>query len=213
MGISERKEREKEEIKKSILEAAKELFIKRGFEETSIRNIADKIEYSPTTIYLYFKDKNAIFHALHEEGFRNFRHNFQSLGFVADPFERLKAMGKVYIAFGLENPEFYNLMFILDSPMAHMESCELEWYEGQQSFNMLTATVGECVKFGYFRKDLDVQIASFLIWSALHGMLSLFIKERCVKVVEGPKDEAMVHKGLDTFILFLEQMKEMNSKH
>jgi AcrR family transcriptional regulator len=67
MTIANRKERQKEELRGKILEAAKALFIERGFEETSIRNIAEKIEYSPTTIYLYFKDKDDIFYSLHQE--------------------------------------------------------------------------------------------------------------------------------------------------
>ena len=61
MTITTRKERQKEELKGKILQAAKELFMEKGFEDTSIRNIAEKIEYSPTTIYLYFKDKDDIF--------------------------------------------------------------------------------------------------------------------------------------------------------
>ena len=61
MGISERKEREKLEMRRKIVDVAKDLFIHEGFEKTSIRQIAEKIEYSPATIYLYFKDKTEIF--------------------------------------------------------------------------------------------------------------------------------------------------------
>ena len=60
MGVADRKEREKTEMQKRILDAARVLFLEKGFEKTSIRNIADLIEYSPGTIYLYFKDKNEI---------------------------------------------------------------------------------------------------------------------------------------------------------
>ena len=70
MGVTERKERHKEDLKKDILTAAKELFTEKGFEATSIRAIAEKIEYSPATIYLYYKDKNEIVHALHQDGFQ-----------------------------------------------------------------------------------------------------------------------------------------------
>ena len=58
MGILERKEKQREEIRKMILEASMQLFVKEGFENVSIRKIADLIEYSPTTLYIYFKDKN-----------------------------------------------------------------------------------------------------------------------------------------------------------
>ena len=69
MGIVERKEREKEDMRRLILNAARKLFLEQGYEKTSIRNIADAIEYSPATIYLYYKDKNELLFALHEEAF------------------------------------------------------------------------------------------------------------------------------------------------
>jgi AcrR family transcriptional regulator len=72
MGISERKEREKQEMREKILLVATEMFIEEGYDKTSIRKIADKIEYSPATIYLYFKDKDEIFHAIHDKGFDKF---------------------------------------------------------------------------------------------------------------------------------------------
>jgi len=69
MGIAERKEKQKQEMGKMILEASMKLFVEEGFENVSIRKIADLIEYSPTTVYLYFKDKNEILFNLHEMGF------------------------------------------------------------------------------------------------------------------------------------------------
>ena len=69
MGIVERKEKQKLEIRKMILEASMKLFVEEGFAHVSIRKIADLIEYSPTTVYLYFKDKDEIFFSLHEMGF------------------------------------------------------------------------------------------------------------------------------------------------
>ena len=56
MGIKERRAREKEQLRRQILSAARELFVNEGYENVSMRKIANKIEYSPTTIYLYFKD-------------------------------------------------------------------------------------------------------------------------------------------------------------
>ncbi|MFY8045852.1 MAG: TetR/AcrR family transcriptional regulator, partial [Chitinophagaceae bacterium] len=70
MTIAHRKQREKVEMRELILSAARSLFLEKGYYETSIRNIAEKVEYSPGTIYLYFKEKDEIFHSLHEEGFR-----------------------------------------------------------------------------------------------------------------------------------------------
>ena len=69
MSVAHRKQREKEEMRELILDASRSIFLEKGYHQTSIRNIAEKIEYSPGTIYLYFKEKDEIFHALHEEGF------------------------------------------------------------------------------------------------------------------------------------------------
>jgi len=71
VGIQERKRKHKEDLKQLILDAAKKLFMKDGYEATSIRKIAAEIEFSPTTIYLYYKDKAEISHALHQEGLKS----------------------------------------------------------------------------------------------------------------------------------------------
>ena len=70
MGIKERQERDREAVSRSILDAARELFVTEGYRNVSIRKIAEKIEYSPAAIYGYFPSKDDIFYALAEEGFR-----------------------------------------------------------------------------------------------------------------------------------------------
>src|SRR6476620_8812380 len=70
MGIKERHERDREAVRRSILDAARELFVTEGYENVSIRKIAERIEYSPAAIYGYFPSKDDIFFALAEEGFR-----------------------------------------------------------------------------------------------------------------------------------------------
>src|SRR5688572_20661811 len=137
MGVAERKERHREELKLDILNAAKELFLENGFEATSIRNIAEKIEYSPATIYLYYKDKNEIIHALHQEGFKLLIQHFEVLNTIPTAFERLKAMGKAYIQFALKHPDVYSLIFTMKEPLEHLAECEMEWDEGDASFQLL----------------------------------------------------------------------------
>ncbi|HYQ86264.1 MAG TPA: helix-turn-helix domain-containing protein, partial [Bacteroidota bacterium] len=69
MTVAARKMREKEEMKTLVLETAMKLFLDEGFGNVSIRRIAENIDYSPATIYLYFKDKDEILFALHSAGF------------------------------------------------------------------------------------------------------------------------------------------------
>src|ERR1041385_8541564 len=70
MGIKERQERDREAVRRSILDAARDLFVSEGFQNVSLRKIAERIEYSPAAIYGYFASKDDIFFALAEEGFR-----------------------------------------------------------------------------------------------------------------------------------------------
>lgn len=205
MGIAERKEREKEELRERILAAAKTLFLEKGVEKTSIRNIADLIEYSPGSIYHYFKDKNEIFHALHSEGFQLLMSRMEPLSQVANPMERLKKMGSIYIAFALENPDMYDLMFIKEAPMMHVSnSNEEQWKEGFGTFNFLRATIKECIDTGYFRGH-DEEALSFLIWSTVHGMASLQIRQRC-EVVLSLRQKTIVNDGLSEFFKILDRL-------
>jgi len=206
MTIANRKERQKEELRGKILEAAKALFIERGFEETSIRNIAEKIEYSPTTIYLYFKDKDDIFYALHQEGFVLLNQYLRALQNVTDPFERLKAICKAYIAFALENREFYDLMFISRSPMNALmkDKDDEKWVEGNKAFGALIGTVSECIQHGYFA-GMDPEILSFTCWSMVHGICSLDIRGRCSVISEEKQDNLPANAGA-VVIEILERM-------
>jgi len=174
MGIKERKEKHKEDLRQRILDAAKELFLKDGYDATSIRKIAEKIEFSPTTIYLYYKDKADIMYALHQEGFILLGTQFAVLQHVHEPFERLKAMGRVYMSFALNNPDFYELMFIMKEPIEFVKAhChDEEWEEGEQAFGALIMTVNQCKEAGYFTR-FDTTTFALNIWSLMHGLCSL----------------------------------------
>jgi len=206
MTITNRKERQKEELKGKILQAARDLFMEKGFEETSIRNIAEKIEYSPTTIYLYFKDKDDIFYALHREGFLLLNQYFRVLEHVADPYERLKALSKAYINFALENGEFYDLMFIIRSPMDALEKEEGEWEEGERSFGFLVNTVTQCIDLGYF-KGMNPEVLAFTVWSMVHGICSLEIRNRC-HVVSKLNQEDLAHKAAGLVVEMMDRMHQ-----
>ena len=204
MTVATRKERQKEELKAKILQSARELFMEHGFENTSIRNIAEKIEYSPTTIYLYFKDKDDIFYALHQEGFQRLNKYFEPLGHVADPFERLKAISKAYITFAKENGEYYDLMFIIRSPMKALDKDDAKWKEGDRAFGFLVNTIEQCQLKGYF-KGFDSEILSFTVWSMVHGICSLEIRDRC-SVLPEKKRKNLSEKASRYVIDILEKM-------
>ena len=162
-------------MRRLILDAAQQLFLTNGFDKVSIRNIADAIEYSPATIYLYYKDKNELLFALHQRGFVKMVGEFRPLLELTDPFEKIVEMGRAYIRFAIENPELFDLMFIMTAPMDKLE--EEEWEEGDQAFGLLVQVVQECMDAGVFKQH-DVRAASMMIWSGIHGYTALFLRKR-----------------------------------
>ena len=87
--MKERREREKEEVRAKILDAARELFVEEGYEAVTMRKIAAAIEYSPTAIYLHFRDKKAVINALCETDFLKLASRFRKIAEVGDPIVRL----------------------------------------------------------------------------------------------------------------------------
>jgi len=177
MGVADRKEREKEEMKTKILEAAKKLFLDHGFEKTSIRNIAEEIEYSPGTIYLYFKDKNELLFALHQEAFQGLIAKFMVVAPISDPFEQLIALGHEYLKFAIENPELYELMFLMTAPIEALECRSDVWEDGHTALNLLIALIDSCKTIGYF-KGHDSNDLAMMIWANVHGFASLHLRRR-----------------------------------
>jgi AcrR family transcriptional regulator len=114
MGINERKTREKQALRDRILEAAQRIVIREGFAALSMRKIADAIEYSPATLYLYFASRDEIARALCAQGYAQLLASFEPLAQIADPAERLKALARAYVAFGVAHPQTYRLIFMED---------------------------------------------------------------------------------------------------
>lgn len=163
-------------MRANILEAAKDLFAEDGFQNVSIRKIAEKIEYSPATIYLYFKDKDAILFDLHNEGFRKLFVRQRESVKLKDPVKRLKALLEGYLEFALAEPEYYDLMFMLFTPLPKILETA-EWRYGRRAFRMLTTTVKECQSRGLF-KGTSVDSAALGLWGSVHGIAALLIRKR-----------------------------------
>jgi len=202
MTIAERKAKEKENLKALILDSAKKLFLAKGIEHTTIRNIADAVSYSVGTVYVYYRDKNAILHDLHTQGFIQLGGEMRLLSAVAEPMERLKAMGRIYIDFALKNPDMYDLMFTIKAPMAYLQAeKDDEWNEGKGTFSVLHQTVIQCLEAGYF-KGHHAEPLTFMIWSTVHGMCALHLSNR-VKAVNLASPEHAVIDAYNEFILMI----------
>ena len=199
MAIADRKERERSSMKTLIENAALELYLEQGIENVTIRKIADIIEFSPATIYLYFRDKDEIFFSLYNLAFGRFYAEQLKLETIMDPLDRLYASGRHYIQWALANPKLYDLMFILEIPMnviAQQDCVDI----GKQSFGVLAKTVTECIAEGKL-KVKDVDLASMMCWNFLHGIVSLQIKKRVLYPPEVA--EQLTVAMLENFMLLM----------
>jgi AcrR family transcriptional regulator len=205
MSTIDRKAKEKEALKALILKGAKKLFVEKGIEHTTIRNIAEEINYSVGTVYVYFKDKNDILHDLHTIGFQELDSYFMELYTIEDPKERLKKMGLTYIKFAIENSEMYDLMFNLKAPIEFLKDSENEdWDEGCTAFGLVKKTIEECINKGYF-KGHSVEPLAFMVWSLVHGMCCLEIHQR-IKNVNFTNPDTILYDGYNEYLKMIEKL-------
>jgi AcrR family transcriptional regulator len=180
MGITERRERERNEVRTKILDAARELFAREGYEAVTMRRIADAIEYSPTAIYLHFKDKETLIRELCEEDFGSLARAFQKIAKEPDPLERLRKIGMAYVDFGVEKPNHYRLMFMSAHVHHPAELKELEKGNSEEdAYAFLVATVTEAIAKGRLRPELkDPHVVAQAAWAGVHGVISLHLAKK-----------------------------------
>jgi len=174
MGVLERRAREKEALRSKILEAATSLFVEQGYENVSIRKIADRIEYSPATIYLYFKDKAELITAICEDAFGEM---LEQIGAAkdgaSDPVQSLRLGLRCYIQFGLSHPNHYLIIFATQAYDGTDATCKPNGL-AMQTFDLLRDSIRSCIQVGAIPPS-DVETAAQATWMTVHGVTMLGI--------------------------------------
>jgi AcrR family transcriptional regulator len=170
MGISERRIRQKEEVRSNILATAWQIVKDEGWQALSIRKIADAIEYSVPVIYDHFVNKEWILVEFAREGFRLLTKKMQQAKIKqTDPAAQLKAMADAYWSFAFKNKEYYQVMFNLGITCSEEENCLPE----KAGFrNLIGESIMEIMQKNK-RTDIDVCLKSHTFWSVLHGLISI----------------------------------------
>ncbi len=178
MGVKERRAREKSETRDKILDAARELFVTEGYDGVSMRRVAEKIEYSPTAIYVYFADKQELFHELCQQDYARLAEVFQSSAMPSDPIERLKQIGSTYTEFGVRYPNHYKFMFMTPHPPHEPDEEDREIMGNPEvdAYAFLKWAVQQAIDAGRLREELqDAELISQTLWAAVHGVIALHI--------------------------------------
>ena len=179
MGVSERRAREKEALRQSILDAATQLIVENGHENLSIRKIAEKIEYAPSTIYLYFQDKFEILASICVEVFEKLTESLEAIASEeSDPILGLRRGLRCYIEFGLANPSYYQVTFMTPLPSREdkqrhpVPEGELSPDQaGIRCYDCLRKSIQRGIDAGVFKQS-DTHLLAQSVWLAVHGLTS-----------------------------------------
>jgi AcrR family transcriptional regulator len=201
LGVKERQEREREAVSRSILDAARELFVTHGYQEVSLRKIAERIEYSPAAIYGYFASKDDLFFALAEEGFRllfsygrDVRHTPGE-----DPVDTLRRMFWRYYEFSKEHPEYFALMFLDRSVPRIRDHWDRFGFVGEMKHDMV-GRIQRAIDAGACPPETAAHTVFRLLLTAAHGAAALRL---CDRLAPGEDGDALARASIDAALLGL----------
>lgn len=196
----QRREQERSELRQTILGAAAELFLSQGYERFSLRQVAERIGYSPGTIYLYFADKDALLMTVVDTAFVRFGQQLRDgASGDGDVWARLIGVARAYVEFGLSNPVYYQLMFMqrgdfLLHPNSYTESPRID------SLQTLQRLVEEGIEVGVLPPG-EVESTADALWSFTHGIVALAIS---VPIFDAARTEHAVNQ----VFVYLERMRQ-----
>jgi AcrR family transcriptional regulator len=176
-----RREAARQAVRERIMDAARDLFVAKGYEAATMRDLAKATEYTPSALYYHFKDKAELMQAICEEDFLALGSLFQDLLAVPDPLEGILAMGRAYARFAREFPNHYRLMFMTPHPAPPGPEAEARKGDPEQdAYAALLQLVTRALESGRLRADLtDPHLAAQTFWAGLHGVVALQLDKGC----------------------------------
>jgi AcrR family transcriptional regulator len=205
MGIRERQSRERETVRRKILNAARTLFLNESYANVSMRKIAEQIEYSPGAIYSYFTSKEEIFFALAEEGLQFVRTHCAAGSHANSPLERVREAFWRFYTFSKEQPEYFSLIFV-DNAVPRI-SRDWERFSSMRELRQeIEQDIQQCIDDGIF-PGLDAPGGVFrLLWTAAYGVAVFRLSHR---LAPGEDSDALAQDLLDATIAGLRSGLEL----
>jgi AcrR family transcriptional regulator len=171
MGTSGRRQRHRASLRREILDAASRLFVEEGYQRFTMRRIAERIEYSPTTIYLYFKDKNELLEAICDETFSELGGKLEQLQKTAGtPLDFLRHGLQTCVDFGLAHSN--QDIRTISNPTMGPNGWSTGRSVGSRAFEILRQSVRACAENGTIRTP-DVDLTTQALWASVHGITSM----------------------------------------
>jgi TetR/AcrR family transcriptional regulator len=177
MGIAERREREKEQRRRDIIDAAEEVFFARGWQTATMDDVAGAAELSKATLYLYFKNKEELYAAILSRGSEILHELFrEAVDTNETGIEQTAAIGRAYMRFHEEHRDYYDAMLYFDAKgFDTCDDCEfgIKCAESRENImGLVTRAVSNGVADGTLRADLDPVKTAVILWASSSGVLS-----------------------------------------
>jgi len=197
------------EVKDRILEAAIKLIAEVGFNNMSMRKLASKVGMTATNIYNYFSGKDELYLDIQTKGFDIMYSRFaDSCNDIEDPGEKLKKIATEYLSFGFESPNWYNIIFSMDTPKyADYQNMEIEpvaYQEKQAGLKLIdfTYTIVRELRQARGLVTENDRFRTIQLWTQLHGIVSLY-NSRVLQEVE-EDTETIIDMLVNDFMINLE---------
>ncbi len=177
MSSSDRRERERLQVRHKILDAARELFATEGYDAVTMRRIAEVIEYSPTTIYLHFKDKDTLIREICHVDSMALAQAFHAIATEPDPLVRLRQIGMAYVDFGMQHQHHYRLMF-MSNRLLEAEYLPAMGHGNpeEDGYAFLLSTIQQAIAQQRFYAHLtDPHLLAQAFWGGVHGIVALHL--------------------------------------
>lgn len=166
--------RQNGDLRRGILDEARSILLAEGYAQVSMRKIASAVGCTPTSIYLYFDSKDVLFHALIEEGMERL---FEQLANAAesdgDVGRRFRRLCRSFLEFGLENPEYYEIMFVVHPDQVARFPSD-KYRKARRNLQLFAGLLAEAR--GDDGRD-PLELAT-VVWAQLHGAVSLILSRR-----------------------------------
>jgi AcrR family transcriptional regulator len=181
-----------EAVRKRILKEALFIINQEGYASLSMRKLARRLGVTAKTIYNYYSNKDELYLMALIEGFQGLTDNFRSAYASSEnPVEKMRAIAYAYVNWGIENRNYYNIMFSMDTPKyADYVGTKMEAVADRQNrvalqvAEMGTAVLHEVAAYNGTIDPADVPFRLLQLWSTLHGMVSLYISRVTLEVFD-----------------------------
>jgi AcrR family transcriptional regulator len=205
MGIRERQHRERDTVRRKILNAARTLFLTEGYANVSMRKIADQIEYSPGAIYSYFPSKEDIFFALAEEGLQFVRTHCGASAHANAPLERVREAFWRFYTFSKEQREYFSLIFV-DNAVPRI-SRDWERFSSMRELRQeIEQDIQQCIDQGLFP---TVEIPGTIFRILLTAMYGAAVFQLSHRLAPGEDADALAHDLLECTLTGLQHSVDL----